>query len=100
MRSIMITAALTAIGLAAPAAARTPETVVEHVSYRDLDITSAKGHAKLQSRVKAAVVRACRTATADAYQVDAMSKCVAATWTTAEAEIARHRSVSLAALGG
>ena len=93
-------AIVAAIGFATPAAAApSTETVSVHVNYRDLDIATPQGLAKLQRRVKLAVRRACAEATSGTlYGYMTEGTCRVDSQQLADREIERHRTRSLALL--
>ena len=92
-------AATAALGLTIPAHASPLNPVTVRVSYRDLNIASEQGVAKLKARVRSAIRRACESdwpVTLQAAEDEAA--CVRDATILADREIERHRQRNFAML--
>jgi len=75
MRKYLIPA-LAALALSGAASAKVPVTVSERVSISDLDLTTAEGSARLNSRIHAAAEKVCeRVSLRDLRSASAFNAC-------------------------
>jgi len=96
MRAFLIALTLS-LPLAAPVQARSTEAIVVHIPYSDLDLSTARGVAKLKARSERAIRTACTPSAYERLGGDFTDRqCMNDAMAEATQQIERRRQTSVA----